>query len=350
MNYFKILKKEFILILYLVVFQWTISSFSDEIHLNMNHTVVEGRVLYVDENNIPVQGMNVSLLFSPTPLKSVELGVISYEEIQNTGEDGVIIFQEPALRVSLNPIHDDYWAVRAGMGESHHHLRQSEDSTQLDYWRMRLERTVTLPRKINPRPMFANVHRESMPNLDETFAFDLELNDWVRPHGRGQHPDMIFTLTGQASWREPPPESLRRHRIVEYDVTLRIHFPNEADGILPVEVPEFANTNLHLGRVAPEEGYLRELLIRRGNQHPIDEEQLAGYWIRTRSRVDEQTGELLGARHGKIIGNIRYSYNLRRGEFVGSMQFFYIFSPDENRSMEFNGENLARDPQWTPRK
>ena len=323
---------------------------SDEVHYNMNHSFVEGSVIYLDEEGIALRDMQVILSFKPSPLNEVRIGAKSFQRNEPTDSEGRVTFSEEAMGVLLIPSDDDYWAVRAGMGQSHHHLRQSEDPTQLDYWRMRLERTVTLPRKINPRPMFANVHRESMPNLDETFAFDLELNDWVRPHGRGQHPDMIFTLTGQASWREPPPESLRRHRIVEYDVTLRIHFPNEADGILPVEVPEFANTNLHLGRVAPEEGYLRELLIRRGNQHPIDEEQLAGYWIRTRSRVDEQTGELLGARHGKIIGNIRYSYNLRRGEFVGSMQFFYIFSPDENRSMEFNGENLARDPQWTSRK
>jgi len=324
--------------------------YANEIFYNMNHTIVEGVITYVDEEGSPISDMDVLLRFTPTPLQEVQMEVKSFERMVKTDSDGRVSFREHALQVGIHPVHEDFWSVRAGIGQFHNHLRQSDDTTSIDYWRMRLEETVVLPRKINPRPMLANEYRGRMPQLNETYAFDLEVNDWVRPHGRGQHPDMIFTLTGQATWRERPPESLRRNRIVEYDVTLRIHFPNEKDGILPVEEPEFAKTNLHLGRVAPEEGYLRELLIRRGDQHPGDDVQLEGYWIRTRSRVDEITGELLGARHGKIIGNIRYSYNLLRGEFVGSMVFQYISSPDENRSMEFNGENLARDPQWTPRK
>src|SRR5690606_29904982 len=102
-----------------------------------------------------------------------------------------------------------------------------------------------------------------------------------------------------------------------YENRLEVTFSNPEDGIIQVNKGPGSESRLVLGATAPEDGYEKKLEFRRGvaeirgtlmyTYAPTKEdlEKVEGYWIRVRSRVDPETGELV-ARYGKISGSITY--------------------------------------------
>ncbi|MCC5849039.1 MAG: hypothetical protein JJU29_13210 [Verrucomicrobia bacterium] len=323
----------------------------EPVHYNMNHTLLEGKVRFVDEEGEPIEGAKVEVLFTTTPLQQVDMGKVSFAKHLTTNAEGFIDFHEKALRAGVFPKKEGFWMTTAGIGQRDHHLRQSDDPTVREYWHLRWEETVVMYRKINPRPMYANQFSGNPPKFNETYALDLTANDWVRPHGRGVNRDILFTMEGEARSEESPPNLLQPRRIVEFDVTLTIHFPNDSDGILRVDETALPGSEVALGREAPENDYEGRMTIQRSHTNSgLNEKKPVGYWFRVRSRTDPETGELLGARYGKIIDDVRFGYGYGRDGFEGGIVFKYILSPDEQRSMEYNAENLFPNADWNPRR
>jgi len=214
---------------------------------------------------------------------------------------------------------------------------------------------MLLRRKINPRPLHVKtVTGISLELLDTPYGFDPEIGDLTRPHGRGRRADLFFTLTGEIQSDSG-----------DYDVSLKIGFPNGADGIIPVQNVLFkGNTNeLVLGQTAPPVGYLPELTVirrfRRTNGREVGEgsipplhelSRLEGYWFRTHSEVNESSEIGLKARHGKIFSlrgaPIFFMVTPARhgNPASGNLSFSYSYAPDHSRSLEFNGTNLTPRP------
>jgi len=255
--------------------------------------------------------------------------------------DGWAVFVELEL--------DGYWK---SLIEEQQKDRRAEDGRWVP---AEMDLQMLLRRKINPRPLYVKtVTGLSLELLDTPYGFDLEIGDLTRPHGRGRRADLFFTLTGEIQSDSG-----------DYDVSLKIGFPNEADGIIPVQsVLTKGNTNeLVLGQTAPSEGYLPELTIirrfRRTNGREVEEgsipplhelSRLEGYWFRTHTEINENSEIGQQARHGKIF-SIRVApiffmvTPTRHGNPAsGNLSFSYFFAPDHSRSLEFNGTNLTPRP------
>jgi hypothetical protein len=128
-------------------------------------------------------------------------------------------------------------------------------------------------------------------------------------------------------------------------------FSNPGDGLLPVPRDGEQDPVLLLGREAPVDGY-RPVYRRtvgmadsKDGLRLLDDPCLEalrsyeGIWFRVRAEVDEETGEVLRARHGKIDGTVGFA--VRGREAQGRIGFVYYLSPDNSRSVEWNGESLV---------
>lgn len=235
---------------------------------------------------------------------------------------------------------------RVDMDGYYTHLEQmnlpiSDDKRRYEPWNGTHQ--IVLKRRINPRPLY--VHRVNwlaVPAFDEPIGFDLEKADWVRPHGEGVHGDFIFRLS----------RILREGEV--YEGRMALTFANPMDGIFPVKKTEGANSALLLGREAPLDGYQPTYARKVGAAYSGDKllgiddpprDALTGYegmWFRVRSEVDPTTGTLQRARYGKIEGFI--NFEVREPVIGPQVRFVYFLSPDDSRSVEWNGESLVDRP------
>lgn len=203
--------------------------------------------------------------------------------------------------------------------------------------------SVVLRKKINPRPLFVKIGDwMKIPDSDGT-GYDLEVGDWVAPHGKGIVSDFIFSA---------------ENRIVDgsndYFIRLDIRFSNEHDGIfaLPAEKwPEYMSfrSGLLLGHAAPTEAtYMNHAFTQTGLK-PITRTKFQeldaasadnatpGCFFRVRSRIEPETGKVVG-RYGKMYQFFRLS---RHDEESPTIRFEYYLAPDESPSLEFNGKSLV---------
>lgn len=315
-----------------------------------NDQIFDGMIKVIDENKKPIENANVELLFNTTVRQEYKKGMgSSFSLIKITDTEGVVSFRENASAVGAYVTMENYWESAAGSPSNDINLRKSKDPKSRDYWEIRWHPTIVLTRKISPRPMVAGQFTDELPKFNMTRAFDCAVNDWVRPHGKGTHKDILFIYEGEAETNEQPPDGLRVPR-VNYDVRLTLEFPNEGDGILPVKESEHPQSQVLLGRVAPMDGYENKVVLsaQTGKAYDATREDLAGYWFRVRSRIDPESGEIHG-HYGKIRGNFSFAYSRTPDGYVGRFKFNYMFSPDEQRSMEYNGENLLPGGLWDPR-
>lgn len=315
-----------------------------------NDTMIEGVIKVVDEENKPVQGVELELLFATTLHQMTDENRGDSFTVQKvTNEKGEVTFRENSLGVAVTATKNGYWSTHKSIGRfgDIQNLRKSQIPTENDFWEIRWNPTIILPKKLNPRPMYAGEFRASLPELNTTYAFDLEVNDWVRPHGKGEKKDILFTLEGKVMVSPRQPDSLIKVPKIEYDVTLTVHFPVKGDGIVAVEDPEFPGSEVLLGWVAPSTGYQENLGFRRSTTNrALRNEEIDGYWFRVRTQIDPATGNVIQGHYGKIKGTFEFSFDYIRGKPIGSLVFDYMFSPDTQTSMEFNGKNLLKDGHW----
>jgi hypothetical protein len=202
---------------------------------------------------------------------------------------------------------------------------------------------IVLKRQVELRPLYVHrVNWRAVPAFDIAIGFDLEKADWVRPYGDGVHSDFIIKLTRSIGQGEV------------YEGRMDLTFSNPMDGIFPVDASGESDSLLLIGREAPIEGYrgLYSRVVgvdqREGTLVRIDDPTSAqlfaheGMWFRVRSELDEGTGELRRARYGKIDGFV--DFEVREPEIGGQVRFVYYLSPDDSRSLEWNGESLVEHP------
>jgi len=178
-----------------------------------------------------------------------------------------------------------------------------------------------------------------------TVAWDLEKGDWVKPHGKGEIADFIFTIHRME----------RKKYISEYGgkhmtsgATVEISFSNQGDGLIPYPVPE---KDRHRGPwmpyEAPEDGYGPiEPKINIENEGRENDKlnfvKDMNYFFRVRT-VKDQTGKIISARYGKIHGDFIF------GSWGDYIDYTYYLNPTPNdRDVEFKvGSNLFTDLKGT---
>jgi len=197
---------------------------------------------------------------------------------------------------------------------------------------LQAERRVVLKKIINPVPLYAKQLRYvKIPDFNSPFGFDLEVGDWVTPHGKGKSTDMIFQIKGKyTSYRE-------------HDLTLEINFPNEGDGLVEFEGSRDVGSELRSNHLAPESGYKPSLILKRkalyeqkSSQWLNDSKPGSNYYLRTRTKLDEK-GNVIRANYGKIYGNFDFL------DFI-KVEAYY-FNPSVNeRNIEFDTKRNLAEP------
>lgn len=240
----------------------------------------------------------------------------------------------------------------------------------ISYHRQEASYDLTLPRIIHPVNLRAKV--ESMSYRGRTYddgkftphqetpgtpvGFDLDLMQWLPPHGEGKRADFEVSVTSvQVGWMIS--EELLAHRIAMkrgtreelaarhgiWTRTAVITFPNPGDGI--IRSPQFwPYCKLKMPHRAPEDGYRRECVLTETEeispatpyveklQHPY----YSGYFLRVRSKLDG-AGNVISANYAKFM--------LPQIGISGFGATFF-FNPTENdTNLEYSGVNLLPRPK-----
>ena len=235
----------------------------------------------------------------------------------------------------------------------------------ISYHRQEASYDLTLPRIIHPVNLKAKI--DSMNYLGVTSddlkytphqitpgtptGFDLDVMQWLPPHGDGKRADFEVSVTSvQVGWEIS--EGLLAHKIAmkrgtreelakQFGIwkrTATITFPRPGDGIIRSH-QFWPYCKLKMPHRAPEEGYLRELLLTEEEelseatpdykqlQHP----HYSGYYLRVRSKLDG-AGNVVSANYAKFM--------LPRVGIYGFGAIFF-FNPNENdTNLEYSGNNL----------
>lgn len=190
---------------------------------------------------------------------------------------------------------------------------------------------VVLKPVIEPVYMQHHRFRGYAPASDKPVGFDLQVGDWVKPHGKGETVDLYFHF----------------HDIFEreeaFSGTMTLSFPNASDGIQaffagrPFSM-EYGS-NLAPPHKAPLQGYESTLSYslahREGEPYQAYTRTQRNYIFRTRT-VTDANGKILQACYGWIKGEIDFD---PRGERGPQLSFESYFNPDkdpEQRSLEYN--------------
>ncbi|MCC5850951.1 MAG: hypothetical protein JJU29_22915 [Verrucomicrobia bacterium] len=271
--------------------------------------------------------------------------VLGFEQSAQSLGDGPVRFNGHALYTETVVEKEGYWRT-----QYLDRWTESVDGDAIWYFpKTRKDISIVLNQMRNPRPLYAHrVNGVRLPEMEEEYGFDLEVGDLVAPHGGGEQADLIFKVTGELN-----------DETNEYDVVMTISFPNEGDGILPVSPTLLGESQLLLGQEAPEEGYQPTFELHQSvksgvwflnrKTSPTDDEgkRLEGFWFRTHTELDPETGEVIRARHGKIYANRNrviptgFSLDAPRPKMGWETEFTYFYAPDHTRSLESNGETLV---------
>lgn len=317
----------------LVSIGWPICIFADPFLLSL-----EMKVVVLDESGDLLDGAIVDVGFENTSRQEKTKGHrYTYKKGTHKASESPLVFRNRSSdRITLDVSREGYWASGRGYQWS-----SSEDQDELsgEYSK---EFRIVLKKKVNPRALFTTRFGVHFPKESAPLGYDLEISDWVAPHGRGKHTDFLLTA--------------KRGPIGQYDFVgnVAITFPTPFDGLIPVEETDH-QSQLLLGRVAPEAGYVNsfKMLVGTRPESPsVDADKgvytreavgaLEGFWFRTRTQVDEKTGEIQSARYGKIEGPIKFDSVRPSGKPLG-VGFTYYFAPDDSRSIEFNGKSLIEN-------
>jgi len=194
---------------------------------------------------------------------------------------------------------------------------------------------VELKRVLKPIPLIAKKvvkgYGECVSLPADKASYDLEMGDWVAPHGIGKTADLIFNIKQKA----PDPGK-------NYETTLTLSFSNPQDGLVMVERPKEYVSSLVMPYEAPATGYQTEKSWRKQRVNPeviggkykdgklIDETKPnEDYFLRLRTKLDEK-GKLVSANYAKVQGSFMWGVE-------GVIRFQYHFNPTpNNRNLEFD--------------
>jgi hypothetical protein len=240
----------------------------------------------------------------------------------------------------------------------------------ISYHRPQASYELTLPRIIHPVNLKAKVEGMSYRGTtsdDGKFTprkitpgspagFDLDLMQWLPPHGDGKRADFEVSVTSvqvgwsisehDLAWHRQMKEKTEAEIAESYGIWKRtavITFPNPGDGIQ--RSPQFwPYCKLKMPHRAPEDGYQRRIVLAQQErvseatpyfeklQHPY----YSGYFLRVRSKLDG-AGNVVSANYAKFmlpqIGTASF----------GATFFFNPVEGDTN--LEYSGSNLLPRPK-----
>ena len=134
---------------------------------------LEVRVL--DEDKKPIQNAEVIAWFPHIYGAGASPKGESFQ-VQTNTEGTVVLKEKTSGLVSFGVRKSDYYETAGGKVDFMAMQNRGED---------RSFSAVVLKKIRNPIPMYSRLLREmKMPALNAPFGFDLEVGDWVAPHGR----------------------------------------------------------------------------------------------------------------------------------------------------------------------
>ena len=187
-------------------------------------------------------------------------------------------------------------------------------------WNLTIE--LLLKRIKNPVPMYVKRLSASLPVRSALVGYDLEVGDWVAPHGAGRTADLV--LLGRLDQRARE----------DWDWELKVSFSNSGDGLQRFE-PGSSNggSALRSPYKAPLSGYLSTLTLVRSRRSDIPDRTTfkpdGGYFFRVRTELDAQ-GNVVKAWYGKIYGDF--------------LDMVYYLNPDGTRNVEFDPKRNLFQP------
>ena len=201
-------------------------------------------------------------------------------------------------------------------------------------WNPTLE--LRLHKVENPIPLYAKhvgviAPYVKIPEFEKPVGFDLLKADWVKPYGKGEQSDFVFTINVQKG-------RMTKRGTQSHESSLNLGFSNEGDGIQSVYA--LPKPGVRLLREAPEHGYETNLVRRaytreEGSHLECREDQ--NYYFRVRTKKDDK-GNIVSALYGKIYDEIGW---------LGALRLTYYLNPTPNdRNLEFDGRNNLFKPDW----
>ncbi len=169
-------------------------------------------------------------------------------------------------------------------------------------------------------------------------GFDLQYAEALPPLGRGKYADFYFTLEGNYESNS------------EYNMTLKIEFPNKLDGIVEFDTAGRINSRetniqgsfMQSNYEAPESGYKQTVVKKSWNSKvdtipQNDNDMKKNYYFRVRTKTDAQ-GRIVSANYGKIYGDFFLDpANFDWGYYATLMLVDTYFNPTNNdRNVEFD--------------
>ena len=190
---------------------------------------------------------------------------------------------------------------------------------------------VKMRPKKNPVPMvFREGHKNAfkVPVYDRPVGYDLEKESFIAPYGKGSRSDLFFEFK----------RSFENSQ--NFDVSCKIIFPNEHDGIQECYFDESMRSSFKWPYLAPTNNYKASVTWRSTRSdaksvvHNFDEKRV-NYIFRVRTKTDEE-GNVVSACYGKIAGAFGLGWADR-------VNWVYWFNPVPNeRSLEYSGKNLLK--------
>jgi hypothetical protein len=192
----------------------------------------------------------------------------------------------------------------------------------------------------------------TFPVYDQWVGFDLEVADWVAPHGKGKTADFLLRFKNEfkgleETYSRTMDERIASHKRLlgftkeewtidkfkihagKWDGLVEMSFPGEGEGI--IEAKSFIGYSpMKLPHRAPDDGYSSAWKREVNNYDGIILPEDTGFFLRTRVKKG-QHGRIISANYAKFIGRMNVMAN------TGRIEFFYYFNPTPNdRNLEFD--------------
>lgn len=183
-----------------------------------------------------------------------------------------------------------------------------------DPWPLRLE--VVLKKKRNPVPMYRKFEWLKPPVLGLSVGYDLEIGDWVTPHGKGTKADFFQSFHIQ---------SVGDRNYYSCIIT----FPGQQEGLQKYTPTQDDHSWYKWPFEAMEDGYVNKfsgevVYEKNGPEKSNSLKEKTNYLFRVRTKIGAN-GKIISACYGKM-------------EFISlsseGLNLIYFFNPDGTRNLE----------------
>jgi hypothetical protein len=131
------------------------------------------------------------------------------------------------------------------------------------------------------------------PRLGENVGYDLIKSDWISPWGKGEIADIFLVFDSKFQDQE------------NYKTEAILRFTNPDDGLIPIMNLVGGESHFKYPRLAPADGYeVKSINLKdqSGEQQRLIPNEPIGYFCRIRTVKEKQTGKIISAQYGKIVG------------------------------------------------